>query len=298
MWAPGKDVIIQDGAIVCLLDFEHAYPLVRESAGFLESPFDSGRPHLQFLKVEDDKGLVGFVRRWGPIFLTPEHIAAGKSILALSRYWLTHRYLRRIVDLLSSFQSGSREVEGIGGYLELKTDRLGFLEISAKIQSWQIPEDREYLVWLSGFVEAVHGLPKETDWIGVRTREEGQITKILETAHLAYVRRLMDVTISHCFEVTTFPQPIRPKRSGQRRTIIPRPKADQLERAMEYLILLDAWSGNSLHQCDECGRLFRSETRHRRRYCGTKCANRVSSREYKRAIRAKQKRDRTRRKPQ
>jgi hypothetical protein len=108
----------------------------------------------------------------------------------------------------------------------------------------------------------------------------------------------MDLTISNCFEVTTFPQPIRPKRSEQRRTIIPRPKADELEKAMEYLILLDAWSGNPLHQCDECGSLFRPETRHRRCYCGTKCANRVSSREYKRAIRAKQKRDRERRKPQ
>jgi hypothetical protein len=151
---------------------------------------------------------------------------------------------------------------------------------------------------LSAFVAAVHGLPKETDWIGVRTSEEGRIGKMLETAPLPYVRRLMDLTISHCFEVTTIPQPIRPKRSGQRRTIIPRPKANELEKALEYLIFLDAWSDNPLHQCDECQRLFRSKTRRRRRYCGPECANRVSSRKYKRAIRAKEKRDRTRRKPQ
>jgi hypothetical protein len=60
------------------------------------------------------------------------------------------------------------------------------------------------------------------------------------------------------------------------------------------LIFLDEWKDHPLHQCDDCGRLFRSDTRHPRRYCSPECARRVSSREYKRSIRAKQKRDFTR----
>jgi hypothetical protein len=298
MWAPGKDVMIQDGKLHCRLDFERAYRLAGESAGFLETPFQRGQPHLEFLRVKDEAELERFVERWGPIVMNPDERVTGISINRLGLYWFKHRYLTRVVDLLAAFRRGSSETGGLGGFLELRSDWLHLLHAEAEVQGWKVHKDVGYLQWLNGFVNKVWGLPKFTGEKGARTGEEGQITTILEAAPLDYVRRLMDHTISSCFAVTTVSQPIRPKpRPEQRRILLPRLKVDELEKLLEYLIFLDEWSDHPLRQCEDCGGLFRSETRHRRLYCGTDCANRVSSREYKRAIRAKQKRDLTRRKP-
>lgn len=293
MWAPGKDVMIREGTLCCELDFGRSYPLAEESAGFLEAPLERGRPHLQFLQIKDEGGLERFVERWGPIVMNPNDRVTGRSSHRLALYWFKHRYLTRVVALLAAFRGGSGEVGGLGEFLEVRTDSLHTLHAEAESQGWKVHEDVGYLQWLNGFVNQVWDLPQLTNEMGARRGEEGQITKILEAAPLTYVCRLMDHTIASCFPVTIVPQPIRPKR-GQRPILLPRLKVDELGKLLEYLIFLDEWSDHPLRQCEECGGLFRSETRHRRRYCGPECANRVSSREYKRAIRARQKRNRTR----
>jgi len=296
MWAPGKDVAIREGILYCRLDFERSYPLVEESAGFLETLFPLARPHLDFLQVSDESGLVQFVKSWGPIVMNPEERVTGECALRLGQYWLAHRYLTRVVDLLAAFRRGSGESYGLGRFLELRSISLNVVKAEAEVRGWRVPEDAEYLRWLNSFFDTVSKLPMVRDDIGMRTGEEEQIAKMLETAPLTYVRRLLDHTISSWFPVSIVSQPIRPKSAGKRRTLVPRIHAEELVKLLEYRIFLDEWSDHPLHKCDECGRLFRSETRHRRRYCGPDCANRVSSREYKRAIRAKQKRDGTRRK--
>src|SRR5262249_22219111 len=154
-----------------------------------------------------------------------------------------------IVGLLSAFHRGSDEAEGLGGYLEFRGDWISSLLAAAEFQGWKNPEHTGYVKWVNDFAHTVWELPKETDWIGVRHGEPAQITGMLAAAPLSYVRLLMDLPISNCFIVTTALLPVRRKRTGQRRTIIPQPKADELEKALEYLIFFDAWSDHPLYHC-------------------------------------------------
>jgi hypothetical protein len=83
-------------------------------------------PHVDFLAVADadNDGMVHFMKRWGPLWLTEDEKASGRILATtmaaytLEQYWAFHRLLKSLVKLLSAFKQEQRERESLAEFLK------------------------------------------------------------------------------------------------------------------------------------------------------------------------------------
>lgn len=92
-WPRCKTAQVDGDRLVCALDWERQYDLVRVYRY---------RPHIAFLNLKTDDDLVRFVLWWGPLWL---YGPSGEPEGGKQRYWAFHRKLKALVNLIQAFKS-------------------------------------------------------------------------------------------------------------------------------------------------------------------------------------------------
>jgi hypothetical protein len=289
-WPRGKGVRLRQDFtfpgeyIYSELDVEHGYWLLGSKKVLFDAFARERRAHLEFLRAASSDNLLEFVERWGPLSLSSEEWRRGQSWMPVVRHWGMQRRLRSLVNLFSSVRSGKNETRHLGEFIRLRDQMVYFWFETARLRGHYEPS---FIAWFKEFSDAVLRLPQYNEKLGVERGKEGEIVALLDAAPRSNLRKLADLAVEQAAELKTT---LRVHRQRPRTTIRPRLAAEDLYRALEFMIVLDEWADHPLQICEECTSPFRGETRHERRYCSPECSRRVSSREFKRRQRFEQQR--------
>lgn len=288
-WPRGKGVRFRSDFsfpgeyLYCELDVEHGYWLLGGEKVLFDAFARERRAHAEFLGLKTRDDLRRFVKDWGPITLTSEEWRRGESWTAPRWYWAAQRRLRSLVNLFSAIRNDKELARHLGEFLRFHDGMLTFWFEKARFRGRY---RTDFIIWLKEFWDAVLRLPQLSGELGVERGEEGKIAELLESASRPHLINLADLALEDAARLNTT---LEAHRENGRTSIRPCLAADDLQKALECMIILDEWAGLPLQICEECTKVFRVETRHPQRYCGPKCSRKVSSRECKKRQRSEQK---------
>ncbi len=265
-WPRCKDVVVEGDHVSSVLDYENEYDFV--------DAYERDA-HLRLLEIGNEQGLAAFIKSFGPLFMTREDgspvLRPGGTFQGVSStrvYWEFQKWLRALLRLLE-VRSDSRNLRSaVVSFVEA--------EIRAAKSFGNLRAKAPAGVKLAGFKV----------W---RQREHpGSLTEWVRDAPDALIREIAAVLIAESIEVKSG-FGARVKKRGIE--VIARPKLRNLGDALEWMCWYDEFLKRPLVFCSECGKPFRPQSAHRRKYCDDKkCGQRVASRNYRRRERLKGKR--------
>jgi hypothetical protein len=251
-WPRCSHVEVRGDRVICELDWGHAYRLT-------EAP--THRPHLDFLNLQNDDGLKGFLRRWGPLFGPwPENNKL--------ECWSYHRKLRAKGELVEAFKSGNAS--------RLKNALLELF--AADYEDKRVsPLPELSLLALSAccaaqFREDVTQPPQS--WIS-------QLS----------LPRLRDVAAWVIGLTLSATSTLRAVWRNGKAQIDWQPSVNTLDQVIEWCVWHSMAGRPSLTLCKNCGDAFYPNSGHNRKFCGELCARRWTAREWARKRRHQQKLD-------
>jgi hypothetical protein len=295
-WAPADSVEIRENQLHFELCFDRVYDLL--DAPF-QVPGEGGhlrRPHVEFLNLRTENELLGFVKRWGPLAVSDDEVAEGHASQPIDGFWRYRYRLETLVNLLAAVHQGRNERSALAEFLQQRREQLVLLvNFHARRKNWKNPRYSAFFRWLEDFAHAFWQIPELAQWAANQPSFQagsprGEVVGLLADVPLPYIRELVTLCVAHAVPPLIGVLELRRMR-GKGETY-PRFRADDLAEAMQCMIVIDEWSHHPVQLCAYCDRVFRPETNHERQYCSGKCARRVSSREYKRKMRAQEKKDR------
>jgi len=246
-WPSSREVSLRDEKVICKLAPERSYDLIAEY------PRD---PHLQFIGCDSDRQLLTFVKDWGPLSLKSGERTSGESVLPLNEYRCFQRWLKALVNMLSAFKCSQNERESLEAFSSAS--------LAKDPDSWA--HQRLQLEMRFGIREDVFLWAAKCDLKSIRA-----VTGFLLGCES------FGGTSGAIFNCSV--------KRGR-----PQLKASwdikSLEEALGWMVWYDEFTRHPLHCCQECRKVFRSDTAHQRRYCSYKCGHRAASRKSQRKRRS------------
>lgn len=259
-WMRCRSVHIQEGTIVCELDWTRTYDLERAY------PKD---PHIQFLNCTTDEELRRFTQAWGPLYLRETGGADSE--------WRTGRVVRP----LAAYRADLRRFRSVKGILEAAKGRG---DERAALEEFLAADEEEFQF------SALYEPGKATHHqftLKLLQRFEGSIFEWVESAPIVQLRE----ALKHCVEAeVTMPMTggVRVVLHRGRTKVVPSYRLSTLQGALAWMIWFDEWTTNPPTVCPACHTIFRPPSFHRMIYCSNRCAHRIAMQKYRqRKLRAR-----------
>ncbi len=234
---------IQEGQLVCALNFERAY-------SFLDAYRNA--PHMQFVNMETDADLVRFVRTYGPL-----HSLTTQS--PTRYYWSFRDWLKAFMKLIHAFKKSRRLPEG------LRKALLDFL-IADRLE-WEATEIRSY----SEFLFARELSRK------LRVSEDPDQWVPQEPVPV------VQEAVAHCINLAfTFNAGFHATLGEMGPEIEASFKLDNLLTALKWMTWQDEFRQRPLRFCEECGNAFLPIPANKTKFCTYDCGHLVAAREWRR----------------
>lgn len=229
-------------------------------------------PHAAFLQLRADPAeLADFVKTWGPLFVLPGKMGLetlgwyNAPLEDIETYWLFQRFLRTKLDLLQAFKRNWLEPEksrqALDRFLSAETDVI----------------KRGYERYASPLDNTLSFEGSDAQLFGLNTKQLKTHLSPPGGGSLKDWQLNLALYILHSFRIETT---LIPNITSRRRQIIPYWYLGSLWDAFHWMIWSDYNRQRPLGICFECGKVFASESAHRRKYCSPKCGHRVAVRSY------------------
>jgi hypothetical protein len=265
-WMRCRRATIEDGILVCDLDWNQTYDL--------EKSYQKD-PHLQFLNCTSDEDLLRFTRTWGPLYLRTTGAAddewkTGKVRRSLAEYRTALRRFRAVKEILESAKGNGDQ----------RTALSEFLRADEEAHQLSTPGEPDELPHHQFTLKLVHRIDGSIfDWIG--------------DSPIAAVRQ----ALKYCVECEvkmpwTCGVRVIPHKWGTR--VVPSYGLPTLRDTLDWMVWFDEWNANPPTACPACHKVFRPNSLHKMKYCSYPCAHRIAMQNY-RQRRAKRKRSSARR---
>jgi hypothetical protein len=216
--------------------------------------------HIQFANARTDQELIGFLRAWGPLWLSDAQKEESMASYPISRVRAFQRWLKAVMGLLAAFKSAHDERIALREFLEAEREKEDNSPApAAEPISWMILKSR---------FEIAAAVP---DWVSALPLEELRIATDL----ILRLVVLLPITGEFVF-----------RRRHNRGEIEARWAISDLEEALSWMVWYDEFTRHPLICCQECRKVFRGTTAHARKYCSQECAHRATAREWQRRKRA------------
>jgi len=261
-WPRGKDVAIQEREgqryLQCALSSRH-YEL---AAAYTYAPY------ADFMNLVNDQDLQRFVRAWGPLRLSPEEKRVGLSEMRLDWCWAFQRRFRAFGSLLETFGKKDSERARLREFLAAS-------QVQNVVRAFRSETNEN--VFLSGFLQTEQAFQQ------LLRKASGPYQALilwLEEADSESIRGAVAFLIKQ-FSFTPSAY-LMPEGKGYKSRIFASLGLECLEDALEWMIWNSYWQRNPLIFCRECRKAIRSDSAHKRKYCGYDCAHRVAARKWRR----------------
>lgn len=251
-WPRCSEVHAEEGLLFYRFGGAEAYDIVRAY---------QKEPHIEFLNCQSAEDFCRFLRRWGPLLVSPEQLDRGWATARLRSYEAVARFLRTMLKMMDACRRGKGEreslIEFIAAFVEYDDDP----ELQCLL--------REDLTLYLG--ERGGGPPPNADpaeW----AREAGA----------PEVRKALALLVETWFRA--------PNRWGLRVSqttkggveIKPSFELYTLLDGLRWMIFYDEWNRRSPTLCAECPTIFRPSSMHEKIFCSPECAHRSANRRWRR----------------
>lgn len=250
-WPRCRTVALSDDVLHCSLALDRRYVLTEAYKYDL---------HIRFANAKTDHDLIQFVLAWGPLDLSDGQMVSSDASFSLSDFRTFQRWLKAVLDLLAAFKSADGERIALREFIEAdyEQERNSPASLDEPI-SWMMLK-QEFAI--TGAVVA---------WInGAAIGEVRAATDLL--LPLVVVR---PVSGDFLF-----------RRRRNRGEVEARWAIDNLREALFWMVWYDEFTKHPINCCQECRKVFRSDTAHARKYCSRECAHRATGRNWQRRRRA------------
>jgi len=221
--------------------------------------------HIQFANADTDKDLIAFVRNWGPLSLSEAEKRTSAASVSLSKLRAFQRWLKAVQGILAAFKRAKGEREALRQLLEAEYEW----------ESYSPSPHPEPVSW--SLLRA---------WLTAQRMEmTGTIADWLSSAGIASVRSVTEPILSHVAAWPITGEFVFQRRRN-RGEVEARWAIDDLKDALRWMVWYDEFTKHPIICCQECRKVFRSETAHARKYCSYECAHRATGREWQRRKRA------------
>lgn len=212
------------------------------------------QPHRQLIKATDDRGLKNFVRAWGPLTFGIGGDARRASLASIRR---DRDFFRAWINLIDAINAPANPVEALIAFLKLSPDPYAIkvrsmLELSARAEDKL--DDDCYQKLLNSPRSRIYNICRFV--LGANSAPSPTFD-IHETGNGAVVRANLGI--------------------------------NSLIDALRWMVYQDVFTEKPIQFCAECGNLIDTNTKHKRKFCGAVCAQRVSSRNWQRKDRRRSK---------
>jgi hypothetical protein len=255
-WPRARKVQIYAEWVKCELDYQRAYR-------FMDAYSDE--PHIKFLDLKSQDKLAAFVQKWGPLRI-PDTSPKTTSWMQTDWYWNFQRELKATANLLRAFCARDGEKEALAEFLGVKKQHPG-PTTEELLLAMSVPNDR-----------CLQDAAKSDDPDKLLIEWNGKAdTRSRHQAIAGLVEKTFSMTA---------------RMSGDWQSRPPRIEVvwelNDLEAALTWMVFQDAVTERFPQVCPECQSVFRSTTRHERKFCSYECAHRAAARGYwRRNLRAK-----------
>lgn len=285
---------IDEGKVYCELETQKPYELA--------AAYRYG-PHVQLLRVKNNKELLEFVQRWGPIGLGPLDLQRVHFECPVSWFWVFRDRLRSLVFLLGGMRGTFDERIALGQFLDLRPEEVPHLVALACYKFAPNRRELRFATWLSTFAQSAyeafrHSQKQHSQGPGERAElvavsgtpggfvthplefpKSGVASNLLSMAPVEHVHRLSDLAVQYCLGAVA---QLLPVRTHAKVEITHSWKMDELRGALEWMVFMDEWSVRPIMFCPECQKPFHQENKHQRRYCSDECGHRLRARNSRR----------------
>jgi len=247
-WMRCRRVEIEDGDLVCDLDWTRTYDLEKAY------PKD---PHVQFLNCANDEDLLRFTRAWGPLYLRTtggpdDEWQTGRVRRSLAEYRAALRRFRGVKGILEAAKGNGDEREALTGFLAADEEEF---QLSALYKPGEPPNHQFFLK--------------------LRLRIDGSIFDWVRIAPIAQIRQ----ALKYCVEAeVTMPWTggVRVVPHKGRTKVVPSYRLSTLQDALAWMSWFDEWNTNPPTVCLACHTVFRPPSLHKMKYCSYRCAHRIA----------------------
>lgn len=249
-WLRPSEVAIRSGVLRCVVG-DRLYDLQESYAK---------SPHAQFLNVRTDADVVSFVKAWGPLYLSGDQRRAGIAEYPLAHFYAERRWLGALHGLIRSVENEPEQQGSLREFIEAAEEH-------DRCSSLHDPTTEPFpLVQLRDAFRVSGSL---LEWAAQLNRSE------VESA-IKYIVEAYSPTLAPFLG-------LRVVRAGRKMRLESGWNLNDLETALRWMVWYDVYSKDPLYQCQECRRFFKSESKHKRKFCDDpKCAKRATGREWRR----------------
>jgi hypothetical protein len=212
-------------------------------------------PHIEFANCDDFQS---FLLAWGPLLHTESKL--DWRVVQVSQYQACKGFLRAMMRMISACK----------GLQDQRESLIDFL--TAEVNMVESGTTRNLLKQAIS-IDLVSDLSLPTQIID--PFEWARSASILE------VRKALAVCVENWVRAPSR-WGLRVDRHGRDLLIKPSFELFSLWDAMKWMLFFDEWNRRAPILCQECPRIFRSETAHERKFCTPECAHRAANRKWRR----------------
>jgi hypothetical protein len=260
-WCPAREAWIDNDFLWCELDPRHTYELMQRYAA---------APHVEFFNAKSDDDLLEFVRTWGPLAI-PDGSPVGKSILSIREYRLFQKKLKATSGLLHALQKGIGEGQALREFLILAEQRQQAISLGTVNTPSTTSLNLQMILQDDPLVRPLRR--RYVNKTNESTRILASLLEWIATSSVATLRKAIADLINKECQLTA-----RFYSSSQSGTISLLWDLYTLEDALVWMVYQGAVEMCLPQSCPECQKVFKSGTRHAKKFCSYKCAHRCASR--------------------
>jgi hypothetical protein len=254
-WPIPSKVTVEKGTIRCEFVSTTYYDL---QSSYARSP------HAEFMNATTDEQMVGFVKKWGPLYM--QLLPQTPSVVhSLADYHARRQQLSAILSLTNSVEKAEIARESLRSFIDAEHQ---ISELSGSTGSKTEP--------LS--ISGIRG------YLGIRESLELWTNTASKKQLLSAIRLFLE-------REALCPAPLlKVNRIGGKNKLETQWPFLSLEAALRWMLWYDVERRDPLYCCMECRSFFKSESKHDRKFCNdSRCAKRVAARNWRRKDLAKKK---------